>query len=272
MKNPTLTIILVTYRSEDNIVSLLDSLKKSVGNYSFEVIVIDNYPKDKSADLAQKHLIKPSVIRNKENLGFSKAVNIGLRQAKGEYILLLNPDTRPIGLALKYLVDFAVNHPNLGAVAPKLLDYSGKIQPSCSKFPTILNAIKHDFLRCETCFKSYYPGNKTTEVEVAVMAAFLIPSRVIKKIGGLDERFFLYYEDIEYCRRLWRNKYPVYFYPKPQVKHIRGASGGFTFHLKSPLLASAKEYYGPVYSSLLNTTLWVGHKWQVILRRKRFRD
>ena len=272
MTNPALSIVLVTYKSEDNIIPLLDSLKESSGGYSFEVIVVDNYPLDRSANLAQKHPLKPLVLINKENLGFSKAVNRGISKAKGEYILLLNPDSKPIGKAIKYLVDFAIEHPEMGAVAPALLDFSGKIQSSCSKFPTILNAIKHDFLGCKNCFKSYYPGNKITKVEVAVMAALLIPSKVIKKIGGLDERFFLYYEDIEYCRRLRCNKYPVYFYPKPKVKHVKGASGGFTSHLKSPLLASARIYYGPFYSTILNAVLWIGHKWQVILRRKRFRD
>ena len=272
MKKPVLSIILVTYKSEDNIVPLLDSLKASSGEYPIEVIVVDNYPLDRSAKMAQKHSLQPLVLINKVNLGFAKAVNRGIKKATGEYILLLNPDTVPVGKAIKYLVDFAKAHPEMGAVAPKLLDYSGKIQPSCSKFPTILNAIKHDFFGCKKCFKSYYPGNKTTRVEVAVMAALLIPAAVIKKIGDLDERFFLYYEDIEFCRRLRLNKYPIYFYPKPKIKHVKGASGGFTSHLKSPLLASAKIYYGPFYSTMLNIVLWIGHKWQVILRRKRFRD
>jgi len=272
MTNPILSIILVTYKSEDNIIPLLDSLKESSGGYTFEVIVVDNYPLDRSANLAKQHTLKPIVLTNKENLGFAKAVNLGIKKASGEYILLLNPDTKPVGKAIKYLVDFALAHPEMGAVAPTLLDYSGKIQPSCSKFPTILNAVKHDFFGCKRCFNSYYPGQSITKVEVAVMAAFLIPKGVIKKIGALDERFFLYFEDIEYCRRLRDNGYPVYFYPKPKVKHIRGASGGFTSHLKSPLLASAKTYYGSFYSAMLNTVLWIGHKWQVIIRRKKFRD
>ena len=104
------------------------------------------------------------------------------------------------------------------------------------------------------------------------MAAFLIPRSTINEVGSLDERFFLYYEDVEYCRRLHIHNLPVYYLPDAKVKHIHGASGNFVFHLKSPLLASAKIYYGSLYSAILNLVLWIGHKWQVILRGKRFRD
>jgi len=267
-----LSIILVTYKSEDTIVQLLDSLKRSVAGYSFEVIVVDNNSIDRSADLSEKHKLKPKVIRNKENLGFSKAVNRGLKEASGEYILLLNPDTLPVGLAIKRLLDFAKAHPDMGAVAPALLDLDGAVQPSCFRFPTIWNAIRRDFFGCKNCFGKYYPGKRTTQVDIAVFAAFLTPTQVMKRIGGLDERYFLYYEDIEYCRQLKKLNLPVYFYPAPKVKHIHGASGNFASHLQSPLLASSKVYYGPLYARLLHAALWFGHKWQVILRRRRFRD
>jgi GT2 family glycosyltransferase len=104
------------------------------------------------------------------------------------------------------------------------------------------------------------------------MAALLVPKSVINQVGGLDERFFLYYEDIEFCRRLHQHNLPVYYLPKAKVKHIHGASGNFGSHLKSPLLKSAQTYYGPTYSAILNIVLWIGHKWQVILRGKKFRD
>lgn len=272
MNKIDVSIVVVGYKSEHTIIPFLDSIKKSKDGLKKEIIVVDNYPADKCADLAEKHSFKPLVLRNTENIGLSKAVNQAVPRTHGKYILLMNPDTRIIGNALKYLFDFAEKTKKLGAVAPRLLNNNGKIQPSCSKFPTIWNAIKHNFFGCKNCFKKYNPGNKTTQVEVAVMAAFLIPRSTINQIGGLDERFFLYYEDIEYCRRLYKNNLPVYYFPDAKVQHTHGASGNFVSHLKSPLLASAKTYYGSTYSAMLNTVLWVGHKWQVILRRKKFRD
>jgi GT2 family glycosyltransferase len=272
MNKIDISIITVGYRSEDTIIPFLESVKNSRDGLRKEVVVVDNYPADKCANLAEKHFLKPLVLRNTENVGFSKAINWGIKESKGKYILVINPDTRIVGNALRYLFDFAESTQSLGAVAPRLLNYDGSVQASCFKFPTILNAIKYNFFGCKNCYKKYNPGEKTTVVDIAVMAAFLVPRSVVNEVGGLDERYFLYYEDVEYCRRLHRFGLPVYYYPKAKVQHAHGVSGNFTVHLKSPLLASANLYYGPFYFSVLNTVLWIGHKWQVILRRKRFRD
>lgn len=272
MNKVDISIVTCGYRSEETIVPFLDSIKKSRDGLSKEIIIVDNYPADKGADQAEAHSLKPSVFRNTENIGFSKAINQGIRKSKGKYILIINPDTGIVGNALKYLFDFAETAKNVGAVAPRLLNNDGKIQPSCFKFPTILNAIKFNFFGCKDCFKKYNPGDKVTTVDVAVMAALLIPKAVLDEVGELDERFFMYYEDVEYCRRLHNSGYLVYYYPKALVKHAHGVSGNFTVHLKSPLVASAKTYYGSFYFAILNTVLWLGHKWQVILRGKRFRD
>ena len=267
-----LSIVLVLYRSEDTIVPFLDSIKNSRDGLNKEIIVVDNYPADRGAQLAEKHSLKPKILRNTENVGFSKGINWAIKESNGKYILIINPDTKIVGNAIRYLYDFAESKSGIGAVAPRLLNYDGKIQPSCFKFPTILNAIKYNFFGCKNCYKKYNPGDNPTIVEVAVMAAFLVPRSVINEIGILDERFFMYYEDVEYCRRLWKAKLPVYYFPKAKVQHAHGVSGNFTVHLKSPLLASAKLYYGSFYFAVLNAVLWIGHKWQVILRGKRFRD
>lgn len=263
-----LSIITVGYRSEDTITPFLDSIQKSKDGLNKEVILVDNYPTDRCVELARKHSLKPTVLINTENVGFSKAINKGFKESKGKYILIINPDTRIKGNALRLLFDFAEKHPILGAVAPKLLYNDGKIQPSAYMFPTIFNAIKHYFFGCKNCFNKYYPGNKTTQVDIAVMAAFLVPRITFNQVGGLDERFFLYYEDIEYCRRLKKFNLPVYYYPKAQVMHAHGASGNFTSHLSSPLAKSAKIYHGALGSALLNFVLRVGQRWQKIIQKK----
>ncbi len=266
MNKIDLSIIVVGYKSEDTIVPFLDSIQKSKDKLNKEIIVIDNYPYDKGALLARKHSLKPTVLTNTENIGFSKAVNHGLKISKGEFILLINPDTRVVGNSIQYLYDFAKSKEKIGAVAPMLLDNDGKTQPSCYKFPTILNAIKYYFFNCKNCFNKYYPGNKISKVEIAVMAAFLFPRSTYEKVGGLDERFFLYYEDIEYCRRLHRFGLPIYYYPKAKVKHAHGASGNFKSHKSSPLAKSAQIYHGVIGSALLNFVLNIGQKWQKIIK------
>ncbi|OGD74933.1 hypothetical protein A3A84_03870 [Candidatus Collierbacteria bacterium RIFCSPLOWO2_01_FULL_50_23] len=267
-----LSIVIVTYNSEKQIGALLDSIAKDKGKINLEVIVIDNQSADNSLLVARNHKVKPICREMGSNAGLSAAVNKGFKNAKGEYFLMLNPDTVIQKGALKKILDFAKDTSPLGAVVPRLLDPSGKPQPSVYKFPTIGNAIKKNFFNCQNCFGKYLPDNRTQKVEVAVMAAFLIPRATYDIVGGLNEKYFLYYEDLDYCRQLRRHNLPLFYLPTAKVKHVHGASGHFVYHLKSPLLASAKAYYGSLYSDVLNLVLWVGHKWQVILRGKRFRD
>src|SRR5258706_6547064 len=108
-----LSIITVGYKSANTILPFLDSIKKIKDGISKEIIVVDNYPADKGADLAEKHSSKPIVIRNTENVGFSKAINRGIKESKGDYILIINPDTRIIGSALKSLLDFVKKTPKI---------------------------------------------------------------------------------------------------------------------------------------------------------------
>lgn len=257
-----ISIITIPYKSEEHIAPLLSSINKSRDGLKKQVIVIDNYGQDKSAQIAKNHILKPIVLEPGQNLGFAKAVNLGLKKAEGEYIFLINPDTTLVGDSLKFLHDFAVKTKPLGAVAPKLIFPNNKAQPSVMKFPTVCNAFKHYFLGCKNSFGKYLPKGQIEKVEVAVMAAFLIPMKVIKQVGILDERFFLYYEDVEFCLRLKKAKLPIYYLSKAKVRHVHGASANFVSHLKSPLAKSAVIYHGKLGSFLLNSVLYLGQKWQ----------
>lgn len=262
-----LSIITVTYNSKDHISGLLDTIQKSPDDLKKEVIVVDNKSKDDSAKLARQHSSNPTVIEARTNQGFSKGVNQGIKEAKGEYILLINPDTRLVGNCLQYLYDFAQSHQPLGAVAPQLLDMDGKPQSSVYRFPTITNAIRHYFLGCKKCFGKYIPDKKVAKVQVAIMAAFLMPRSTIEKVGLLNEDYFLYYEDIEFAKRIYQAELPLYYFKKAKVRHVSGASGGFTEHLNSPLLKSARQYHGQVGSRVLNFVLRVGQKYQKLIKR-----
>ena len=264
-----ISIITIPYKSEKHIGPLLDSIKKSKDGLKKQVIVIDNYgQEDKSAQIAKDHPIKPIVLEPGANLGFAKGVNLGLEKATGKYIFLINPDTTLVGNALKDLYDFAEKQEVLGAVVPSLVFPDNKAQPSLMRLPNIGNAFKHYFLGYKNHFGKYLPKGKVAKVEVAVMAAFLIPAKVIKQIGELDKRFFLYYEDVEFCHRLLKANLPIYYLSKAKVKHVHGASANFVSHLKSPLAKSAQIYHGRVGSFLLNCVLWSGQKWQKFILRK----
>lgn len=263
-----LTIIIVTYNSADHIDPLLTSIKTSRDQLKKQVIIVDNASQDDTVSKITHHSLKTTLIKSSTNLGFSRAVNLALKSAKGDYILLLNPDTRLYPSTLQQLLDYAHTQSKLGALAPRLLDLNGRPQASVFRFPTVINAFRAYFLGCKTCFGKYLPKvSAPRSVDVAVMAAFLIPTSVLKQLGGLDEKYFLYYEDIEFCRRLRRVGLPVIYYPKAKVKHAHGASGSFTSHLNSPLLKSAQTYHGPIGSVILNSVLWLGQKYQKIQKR-----
>lgn len=266
-----LSIVIVTYNSADRIGKLLDSIAKSPDKLKKEIIVIDNASADKSAQVALKHKLKPIVIKNQVNQGFAKSVNQAIKHSSGEYIFLLNPDTKLVGGAIQILYDFAQKTKPLGAVVPRLVDPSGRNQSSAFYFPTLGNALLRFVLGRQERYGKYLPPDRVIKLEVAVMAAFLIPKAVLDQIGLLDERFFLYYEDIEFCQRLARSGLPLYYLPVARVMHVHGASGNFKSHQQSPLVKSARVYYGPVYFSVLNLVLWLGQKFEKLLARLKLR-
>lgn len=266
-KQIDLSLIVVTYNSADNIGQLLSSIKKSTDKLAKEVVIVDNASSDDTVKVISQHPYKAKLIKSTQNKGFAKAVNQAIKSSRGKYVMLINPDTALVGKCLDTLYTFAEKTTPLGAVAPRLLNFDNKPQASIYHFPTITNAFLKYFLGFNNRYGKYLPS-KTQKVEVAIMAAFLIPRTTLEKVGLLDERFFLYYEDIEFCKRLWKKRLPIYYLHSAKVKHISGASGHFKSHLESPLLKSAQIYHGRVYSKLLNLVLLIGQKYQRLWGKK----
>jgi GT2 family glycosyltransferase len=264
-----LSIIIVTYNSEKEISVLLNSIKKSKDKLIKEIIIIDNFSQDETLIMLKKYQYQIQLIESKTNLGFSKAVNLGIKKSRGEYLLLLNPDTQVKIGCLDKLVQFAKESKPLGAVVPRLINPDGRPQASAFHFPSIFNAIRAYFFNQKEYYGKYLPPNKINQLEVAVMAAFLIPRSTIEKVGLLSEKFFLYYEDIDYCRRLHQNKLPLCYLPTAKVIHVHGASGNFRSPQNSPLSKSARIYHGEIYFIVLNLVLQIGQKWQKLLKNFR---
>lgn len=260
-----LSIIVLLYRSEETVLGLLDSIKPSSKKLKIQIILVDNAYPDQAVVIAAKHPLNPTIIKLTQNVGFSRGVNLALKETTGKNILLLNADTIVLGTALEKLLAFANNQLSIGAVAPRLISTDGRPQASVFHFPTIVGAIKAFFFNQRESFGKYLPKAVLQTVDVAQMAALLIPKKTFDQVGQLDERFFFYYEDIEFCQRLKKAKLPVYYLPSAKIEHVHGASGRFVEHLQSPLARSAQVYHGVIYSNLLNSVLWVGNKYKKIL-------
>ena len=194
-----LSVILVNFNSKKLTIDCIHSVLEE-GKVEKEIIVVDNGSIDGSVEaleeLAKKKVIK--FIKNRENLGFAKANNQGIKIAKGKYILLLNNDTIVKKGALTKLAKFAKERRDVGVVGSKLLNIDGSLQSSCFHFPTITNAIKEYLLGQKGYFEKFAPKTQeATTVDALVGASFLITPLARKKVGLLDERYFAYFEDID---------------------------------------------------------------------------
>jgi GT2 family glycosyltransferase len=272
-----LSIIIVNLNTKDLTLGCLRSIEKEVGDIYFEVLLTDNGSTDGSVE-ALKEIKKEdfwnkklTLIFNKTNTGYAKANNQGIKKAKGEYLLLLNNDTVVHKNSLQNLLTFAEKTPDAGVVGSKLLNIDGTLQPSCFRFPTITNAIKEYWFGQKGLFEKYAPsGGKPVTVDAVVGAAFLITPETKKKVGILDERYFAYFEDIDYCRQTWKKGLKVYYLPTSIITHYHGA----TFAKLAPepqrwkkLIPSSKIYHGLFKHYLLTMILWLGQKWEKLFQK-----
>lgn len=259
-----LSIIIVNFNTGELLAECLRSIKTTTQDFrnpATEVIVVDNASTDESIRGIKS-------IENKTNVGFAKAVNQGIKLAKGEYVLLLNPDTEVKDGAIRELVKFVQSRDDLGVVGSSLLNPNGSTQSSVFHFPTVWRAIREFWLSQEGAYSKYTPkGSGPVVVDAVVGAAFLMTPQARKRVGLLDERYFMYFEDLDYCRRVWKSGLKVYYLPWVQVVHYHGVSGGGIARQEDKwrrLIPSSKIYHGTLKHYLVNFIIWFGQK---ILRR-----
>lgn len=267
-----LSVIIVDYNTGRLLAECLESIRQTTDNLEnpkIEVIVIDNASKDESI----KSIILPRLrsgqagiksIKNKTNVGFAKAVNQGIKVAKGRYILLLNPDTEVRNDAIKELMEFAQSTDDVGVVGARLLNPDGSTQSSVFHFPTVWGAISEFWLGQEGVYSKYIPkGNGPIMVDAVVGAVFLITPEARKRVGLLNERYFMYFEDLDYCRRVWKSGLKVYYLPPAVVVHHHGASGKDISDEANQwrrLIPSSKLYHGLLKHYLITFVIWLGLK------------
>lgn len=239
MKNKDISIVIVTYKSESTIEKCIDSVYSGKSNLNLEVIVSDNSPNDTTIkilkDLSKKYE-SLHIINNKENLGFSKANNIAVRRATGKFILFLNPDVILQENTLKGMYDFMKKTPRAGAATCRVNLLDGKLDDSCHRgFPTPWRAFCH-FSKLSKVFPksrifggynlSYLDFRKTHEIDSLAGSFMLIPYSLGKDLNWWDEDFFFYGEDLDFCYRIKKEGYKIYFVPEYRALHYKGVSSG----------------------------------------------
>lgn len=259
---PDISIIIVNFNTKDLIRDCIESIRKNC-TLVVEIIVVDNGSTDSSVEVIKKLGVVP--ILNNGNLGFAKANNQGIKIAKADYVMLLNSDTIIKKDSLERLLAFAKATPDAGIVGPKLLYKDGSLRNSCLRFPTIKNAIGQYWFGKKGLFDKYAPkGKAPVIVDSVVGAAFLMTPAALKKVGGLDERYFFYFEDIDYCRRVKKTGLRVYYLPEAEIVHFEGVSGKKIAKPKDQwkrLIPSSKIYHGTLKHYILTLIILIGQKW-----------
>jgi GT2 family glycosyltransferase len=228
-----LSIIILCWNDRRVIADCLRSIFINTHSTEFEVIVSDNGSTDGSIEFIRSSYPMVRVIENGRNLRFAKANNVGIRASLGEYVLILNPDTIIHDGTLDGMVSFADQHPEAGAFGCRVLNSDGSYQRSARPFASFRNEwIVAFYLRSlGRLHKSFtsdsYPGWKgTTERQVDWVSGCFILARgsLLKSVGGFDEQFFYYYEDMDLCRRFWQAGYPILYTPDETITHLGGQS------------------------------------------------
>ena len=229
--NQSCTIIIVSYNCRDALRECLGKLARS-GDMP-PVIVVDNASMDGSIEMVAHNFPPVQLIRNARNCGFAAACNQGIRASNADFILLLNPDTLVECAELQKLHDAMNTRPNIGACGPRILNVSGSLQPSCRRFPSLW-AMTCDELGLGRLFPhsrlfatyrmSGWAHDETREVDQLMGSCLLLRSAALDAVGPLDERFFLYFEEVDLCWRLWRGGWRVLFVAGATVTHGGGAS------------------------------------------------
>jgi len=231
-----LSIIIVNYKTQELTSNCVDSIIKSnTRGLDYEIIVVDNASEDGSIEAIEKQFPQVRTIKNQENLGFSKANNMGIKIAEGDYILLLNSDTIVEFNTLKEALQFIKDHKHTGALGCKILLPSGKLDAACKRsFPTPANGIYHslnldmafpDNVRLGAYNLTYADENKTSSIDCIMGAFMMVPRKVIDEVGMLDEDYFMYGEDVDWCYRIKNAGYQIMYYPEVRIFHHKKASG-----------------------------------------------
>lgn len=266
--NCDVSIVIVNYHCKDVLVPCLEHLRRSEFNGHCELLVVDNSPGDGAAELLAANFPEVRVLQPGHNLGFGPACNLAFAEACGQFVLLVNPDAFVPPEAIGRSVAYFREHPNVGVLGVRLLTEDGGWHPSARGFPTLF-----DKLVVLSGLSSHFPKNRLfgrldhswwdhatpRKVDWVVGAYFMIRAELVHQLGGFDPRFFIYFEEMEFCRRVAAAGSEVHFVPCAEVRHVGGVSS--TGKHMDPTAVEGKQithfrlfaealYYGKYYGRL----------------------
>lgn len=237
---PLVSAIVLNYKSPRDTVGCVQALERQTIADKLEILVVDNHSEDESIGVIRNRLSPlphVRVLESPQNSGYGRGNDIGMKQALGAYILIINPDNELLPESLETMVMQMEKHPDIGIIAPKLVHEDGTVRDAARSFPSFLDVVIKRAAatlfprRMDRYLQRDVDPNKERDIDWVVGACMLVRRELIEKIGGFDPRFFLFFEDMDLCRRAWNAGYRVHYLPKAVAKdkkHRLSEGGIFT--------------------------------------------
>ncbi|MBI2674573.1 MAG: glycosyltransferase family 2 protein [Candidatus Yanofskybacteria bacterium] len=232
------SIVIINYKNPPLLRLCLSSLRRVLSaNFKHEILVVDIASTPETRNVV-KEFTNIKLAAFKENIGYTKGVNEGIKTSSGDYVLILNPDVVPLVKSIEDLTSYMATNINIGLAGPRLLNFDGSAQSSCFRYYTPFTIL------CRRSPLGRTPIGKTvlakfmmtdknlnepTEADWLMGSAVMVSRKAVDKIGLLDEKFFLYMSDVDWARRFWDNGFKVAYYPHSEMYHYhkRGSKGQF---------------------------------------------
>lgn len=254
-----ISVIIVNYNAGQYIVHCLASLEAQLTGIDYEICVVDNASTDGSVGLVEQQFPRVQIVLNEYNAGFSAGINAGLRRTTGEYVIWVNPDSLFLNNGVEAMLRFMRTYPEAGVLGPQIINNNGSIQLSCRSFPSYHTALFNRY----SLLTQLFPHNRYSnqylqtgwdhasprEVDWVSGACLLHRREVVEQLGGLDERFFMYSEDVDFCLRARQHDWKIYYVPALKVlHHIGGSSRQIPYRMVVERHRSMWLYYAKHFS------------------------
>lgn len=229
----TISVIIVSWNARSYLRDCLDSIRQTGTSCVHEVIVVDNASSDGSPEMVAEQFPEVTLIRSMENLGFARANNLAIKHATGSMLALVNSDVIIHAGCLEKLAEFLEHNENAGLIGPRIIGADGNLQRTCRRLPSVWNnlcrtlAVDRVFSNCSILSgheMRHFDHDSLAEAEVLSGCFWVARRDAVDAVGGLDDRFFFYMEDVDWCKRFWDLGWKVMFVPEATAVHFGGAS------------------------------------------------